>query len=134
MPIISGWYDEAKTIYIHRAEGVWTWDQFIQNIAEVYEQLKAWEIRRADFILDFSSTSHVPPNYLSAFNRIVKYWHPNIGLSVWVVGRLMRTLGGVFTRVYTAGKWQYDFADNAGNAAEKIRQWRAERSGAVGST
>lgn len=88
MPIHISWYDEAKTIMIHRYEEPWTIADYYAHIRRNYDLIE--EVgHRVDIINDLRDLVQIPPDIIGAIRHAAHSAHENEGINMIVAANTL---------------------------------------------
>lgn len=127
MPVYLNWFDDKHTILYYTFEDPWTWAEFAQLDAPIWDFV-AQSPYRIDIVIDYSNAERFPIGIKDIMNIAGENTTlERDGLVISVGGPLyVKVLFGVFKRIYPQAVKPYRIVDHLHEAIEMIEAERGE--------
>jgi hypothetical protein len=98
--ISVAWHNSEKTIMVMTMVTPWSWEEYHQTTAEMYALLDSVR-HKVDVILDFTESTHLPPNAFSHLRNLDRKTHTNRGTVILVgFSKFLQVIADVLVKLY----------------------------------
>jgi hypothetical protein len=131
MPVQVRWYDEDKRILYYEFQGVWTWDEYFDVLAEGRRMMRS--VNHTVCILkDLTRATHVPGNFMIKAQTVIESRPDNTGRVVFISTQtFFLNLMDTMRRVVPGFSELYYYEDTEELALAHVQRWMNEQTAPI---
>jgi hypothetical protein len=130
MPVQVRWYNEEKRILYYDFQGMWTWDEYFNALAEGRGLMRAVE-HQVCVLNDMRTAGHIPGGFMSRAQTVIGSRPDNTGRAVFITTQtFFLNLLDTIRRVLPDFGANYYYEDTEEHAVEHLMRWLNENESA----